>query len=221
MDPKLGMVPVYLPNLLDSSSRLLDKPMMNSIVVEKLPDLPEGTKKVIVYYIDCIDQKELKRFIREQNATLIDVELRDLKRVLDEVVIGDDATWHLEQTQDNLLKVWRLTMDSFTSDRVLNVLNDYNAKVKAQADNKGKSYSPITISDDGLETIEWLSVDTTTADKTAPWHSTVEIFIDRLGYAFINGKPTNALWQGYIDSDDKPLRLKTRNICGDETVFTL
>ena len=28
-------------------------------------------------------------------------------------------------------------------------------------------------------------------------------------------------WQGYIVSDERPLRMKIRNICGDETVFVL
>lgn len=29
------------------------------------------------------------------------------------------------------------------------------------------------------------------------------------------------LWDATIISEDKPLRLKVRNICGDETVFVL
>ena len=43
-----GVMPVYLPNLLDSSSRLLDKPMINRIIREALPDLPSDIKRVIV-----------------------------------------------------------------------------------------------------------------------------------------------------------------------------
>lgn len=41
MDTKYGMMPVYLPNLMDSSTRLLDKVLMNRIIREALPDLPE------------------------------------------------------------------------------------------------------------------------------------------------------------------------------------
>ena len=221
MDPHDGMVPVYLPNLLDPACRLLDRPMMNEIVREKLPDLPDNTKRVIIYYIDSIDRKELETFIHEQNATLIRVELRDLKRVLDEVVINDEATWHLEEVQKDLLKMWQVTIDSFLSDRVLSCIRDYNAKGQAQAENKGVTYHPVTVSDEGLETIEWISLDTTTDDVKAPWHSTTEIFIDAKGFVRQDCIDTGKLWDGTICCDERPLRMKIRNICGDESVFSL
>ena len=37
----------------------------------------------------------------------------------------------------------------------------------------------------------------------------------------INGVKTQKFWQGYIVSDERPLRMKVRNICGDETIFIL
>ena len=76
---------------MDSSTRLLDTVLMNRILKEAMPDLPDGTKRVVVYYIDIIDRKEIEQFIKEQNNTLIEVELRDLKNVLDDVVVEDDA----------------------------------------------------------------------------------------------------------------------------------
>ena len=80
-----------LPNLMDSSTRLLDKPLMNRIIREALPDLPDDTKRVIVYYIDITDRDEIEQFIKEQNnQTTIEIELRDLKQVLDEVVVEDE-----------------------------------------------------------------------------------------------------------------------------------
>ena len=66
-----------------------------------------------------------------------------------------------------------------------------------------------------------LSLDCSSADKTAPWHSDTEIKIDRLGYVIRNGKKTGSFWDGSITSDDRPLRLKIRNICGDESIFCL
>ena len=72
-----------------------------------------------------------------------------------------------------------------------------------------------------METIEWLSVDSTTADKNAPWHSDTEIKIDRLGYVIENGKKTTSFWDGTIRTDNRPLRLKIRNICGDESVYEI
>lgn len=36
-----------------------------------------------------------------------------------------------------------------------------------------------------------------------------------------NGKKTSDYWDGTITSENKPLRLKIRNVCGDETVFVI
>lgn len=221
MSPNDGMMPVYLPNLMDSSTRLLDKPLMNRILREAMPDLPDDTKRVIVYYIDITDEKEIKEFIHEQNNTLIEIELRDLKQILDNVVVNDEAEWHVAEAKDGFIDVWRVTIDSFQSDRVLTSIAEYNAKGQAQAINKGHEYKPLTISDEGLETIEWISVDEETSDINAPWHSSHEIFIDKLGYVTRDGKATNQFWKGFIDSDNKPLRMKIRNICGDETMYRL
>ena len=224
MTTKDGMVPVYLPNLMDSSTRLLDKPLMNRIIREAMPDLPDDTKRIIVYYIDITSREEIDQFIKEQNTeTLIEIELRDLKQILDEVVVNDEATWHLEQVKDGLLDLWRVTVDTFMSDRVMTRIRDFNEKSAAQAESKGRVYKPLTISDEGLELIEWLSLDCEQADANAPWHSSVEIYIDRNGYASVNGKAYNKLWDGTISTldDRKPLRLKIRNICGDEAVFVL
>ena len=220
IDTKHGMMPVYLPNLMDSSTRLLDKPLMNRIIREALPDLPDDTQRVIVYYIDITDREEIEQFIKEQNnQTTIEIELRDLKQVLDEVVVEDEAEWELTETQDNLFKGWKVELKSFHSDRVLRKIEEVNLKGQQQSIAKGKAFKPIEISDEGLETIEWLSLDCSTSDKQAPWHSDAEVKIDRLGYVILNGRKTQDFWDATIKCDQKPLRMKIRNICGDETVF--
>ena len=222
VDTKYGMMPVYLPNLMDSTTRLLDKPLMNRIIREALPDLPEDTKRVIVYYIDIIDRKEIEDFIRENNdRTTIEIELRDLKQVLDDVVIEDNAEWELAESHEDLLGGWKLTLKHFHSDRVLRKIDEVNLKGQQQALQKGKDFKPLEISEEGLENIEWLSLDCTTADPKAPWHSDAEIKIDRLGYVTRNGIKTSDFWDATICSEAKPLRLKIRNICGDETVYVL
>ena len=222
VDTQHGMMPVYLPNLMDSSTRLLDKPLMNLIIREALPDLPDDTKRVIVYYIDITDRNEIEQFIKEQNnQTTIEIELHDLKQVLDEVVVEDEAGWELTETQDNLFKGWKVELKSFYSDRVLRKIEEVNMKGQQQSIAKGKAFKPIEISDEGLETIEWISLDSSTADKQAPWHSDAEVKIDRLGYVILNGKKTQDFWDATIKCDQKPLRMKIRNICGDETVFVL
>ena len=222
VDTKYGMMPVYLPNLIDGTTRLLDKPLMNRIIREALPDLPQETKRVIVYYIDIIDRQEIEEFIRENNdRTTIEIELRDLKQVLDDVVLEDDAEWELTETHDDLLGGWKVEIKSFHSDRVLRKIAEFNNKGQQQALQKGKEFKPLIISDEGLETIEWLSLDCTTADSKAPWHSDIEIKIDRLGYVIKNGAKTTDFWDATICSDAQPLRLKIRNICGDETIYVL
>lgn len=222
VDTQHGMMPVYLPNLMDSSTRLLDKPLMNRIIREALPDLPDDTQRIIVYYIDITDRDEIEQFIKEQNnQTTIEIELRDLKQVLDEVVVEDEAEWELTETQDNLFEGWKVELKSFHSDRVLRKIEEVNMKGQQQSIAKGKAFKPIEISDEGLETIEWISVDCSTADKQAPWHSDAEVKIDRLGYVILNGKRTQEFWDATIKCYQMPLRMKIRNICGDETVFVL
>ncbi|MCQ2277087.1 MAG: site-specific DNA-methyltransferase, partial [Bacteroidales bacterium] len=195
---------------------------MNRILHEAMPDLPTDVKRVVVYYIDITDKQDIEAFIRENNdASLAEVELRDLKQVLDHVVVEDEVETSLSQAHDGLLLCWELRIDRFHSDRVCRKIDEYNHKTKAQADAKGKNIAPIRISEEGLETIEWISVDCSTADKHAPWHSDAEIKIDRLGYVIEDGKKSTRFWDGCIRCDEKPCRLKIRNICGDETVVSI
>lgn len=229
MDSKYGMMPVYLPNLLDGSKRVLDKSEMMNIIHKALPDLPDEVKRVIIYYVDVEEINELRQFIEAENQqTLIQFELRDLKQVLDEVIMEDEAEWDLQEAKDSLgLSMgWKLQLKSFHSDRVAKKVHDFNEKGvlqtnKKRASGKSANFSKIKLSDEGLETIEWASVDCVNAEKNAPWHSDMEVKIEKMGTVTINGKKTQDYWDASIVSDDKPLRLKIRNICGDETIFVL
>lgn len=226
VDTKYGMMPVYLPNLMDGTTRLLDIPLMNRIIREAMPDLPDDTKRVIIYYIDIINREEIEQFIKENGNPLIEIELRDLKQVLDNVVIEDYAEWNVSEVQIDLFKGWKVEITQFHSDRVIKKIEEINLKGQQQALHskakaKEKKYTHITISDEGLETIEWISLDCTHAEKNALWHSDSEIKIDKLGYVIKNGKKTNEFWDACICSEEKPLRMKIRNICGDETIYVL
>ena len=215
-DSKLGTIPVYVPNLMDSSSKLLDKVMMNRIIHQAIPDLDSNIKKVIVYYIDITDEAEIRRFIKEDDSTNIEIELRDLKTVLDDVIIGDYAEFHTEETHADLFGGYSVTIDKFISDRVLSKIDEFNQKALLNSSPK-KPYKQIVISEDGLELIEFLSLDCTAAE--GEWHSDSEIKIDKNGFVIINGTKTKDFWDGSIHSENKPLRLKVRNICGDETMW--
>lgn len=225
-DSKLGKIPVYLPNLMDGTTRILDCVLMNCIINEALPDLSEDTKKVIVYYIEIEDIELIRRFIREQNNTLIQIELRDLKSVLDEVVVEDTAVVSLKEQQKDLFSNWMVSVDCFFSDRISKKIDEINERgrlqiLQQQGKGRKKAFEEITLSETGLELIEWLSLDVDSAEKDAPWHSSSEVFIDKAGYAVVDGKPTGQFWDGTICCTRKPLRLKVRNICGDETIFVL
>lgn len=194
-DSKLGTVPVYVPNLMDSTSKLLDKVTMNRIIHQAIPDLDSNIKKVIVYYIDITDEAEIQKFIKEDDSTNIEIELRDLKTILDDVIIGDYAEFHTEETHDDLFGGYAVTIDKFISDRVLSKIAEFNQKALLNSSAK-KPYKPIEISEDGLELIEFLSVDCTAAE--GEWHSGSEIKIDKNGFVVVNGNKTKDFWDGKI-----------------------
>lgn len=211
-DSKLGTIPVYVPNLMDSASKLLDKVTMNRIIHQAIPELDNDIKKVIVYYIDITDEVEIMNFIKEDDSTTVEIELRDLKSILDDVVIGDYAEFHAEEIAGG----YAVAIDKFMSDRVLSKIAEFNQKAFLNSSAK-KPYKPIEISEEGLELIEFLSLDCTATG--GEWHSDSEIKIDKNGYVIVDGNKTKEFWDGYIRSTKKPLRLKIRNICGDETVW--
>lgn len=215
-DSKLGTIPVYVPNLMDSSSKLLDVVTMNRIIHQAIPDLDSSIKKVIVYYIDITSEEEIRKFIAQDDSTDVEIELRDLKAVLDGVVIGDWAEFHVEERTDDLFGRYAVVVDTFVSDRVLQKIDEFNQKARMNATDK-KPFKPIEISDTGLELIEYLSLDCTAGQ--GEWHSDSEIKIDKNGFVIRNGEKTKDFWDGTIRSEKKPLRLKIRNICGDETVW--
>lgn len=213
-DSKLGTIPVYVPNLMDSSSKLLDTVLINRVIHQAIPDLDASVRKVIVYYIDITSEEEIRKFIAEDDSTTVEIELRDLKTVLDDVVIGDYAEFHTEQTSEGFFSGYTVTIDRFLSDRVLGKIMEFNNKARLNAK---KSFKPIEVSEEGLELIELLSLDCTARD--GEWHSDSEIKIDKLGYVIRGGEKTKEFWDGTIQSEKQPLRLKIRNICGDETVW--
>ena len=212
---KDGSVPVYLPDLKNSECKILDKPFMSRILHEHLGNLPFTPARVIIYYVDVADISEIEEFVKSDKSTLAKIEFRDLKQLLDDIVIEDTADFEVSEVQEELIPEYKLTVKSFMSDRVMRHINAYNQK--CELNSKGKKFKPIVFSEEGLELIEWLSVDCTKTD--GEWKSDSEIKIDKLGFVIKNGTKTKDFWDGTIKSETKPLRLKIRNICGDETVW--
>ena len=215
-DSRHGIVPVYVPNLLDSTTKLLTEELMNRILRQAVPDLPSEVKQVIVYYIDIEDEAAIRRFIREDDSTLVEIELRDLKPLLDDAVVEDAADFTVERGAGDLLYTVRI--HSFTSDRVAQKIAAYNDKAYVNS-SAAKPFHPILLSEEGLEAIEYVAIDAVNAERDAVWHSDEELWIDKAGYVSVNGRKTNDFWNGTITSVEKPLRIKIRNICGDETIY--
>ena len=214
-DSRLGLVPVYLPNLMDSASRILDEPLLFRIVHQAIPELPPEVKKVVVYYVQAEDLDALQTFIKEQRTTLVEIELRDLKEILDDVVVNDEAEWTLEENATgDLTNPWKLTTTRFSSDRVRQKIEEYNQRGEANPGKRG--FTPIRLSEEGLETLEAVAADCTSA--TGPFHADRDLRVDKLGRVILDGVKTGEFWDGTLSLPRKPLRLRFRNICGDETV---
>ena len=218
MDTTYGSSPVYVPDLMDSSSRVLDVVTLNRIINDALTQLPPTVKRVIVYYIDIIDRQELDDFIKDNNDTVIEIELRDLKELLDIAILQDDVEYTVSEDPSKMVDIFTVAITRFYSDRVSHKINEFNQKAMA---NSKKKFVPIELSLEGLEAIEMVSLDCTTAEENAPWHGDSEIKIEKDSTVTINGRKTSDFWDGTIHADTKPLRMKIRNICGDETIIAL
>ena len=218
MDTTYGSSPVYVPDLMDSSSRVLDIVTLNRIINDAMPQLPPTTKRVIIYYIDIIDRQELEDFIKDNNDTVIEIELRDLKELLDNAILQDDVEYTVSEDPTKMVDIFTVAITRFYSDQVSHKINEFNQKAMA---NSKKKFVPIELSLEGMEAIEMVSLDCTTTEENAPWHSDSEIKIEKDSTITINGRKTSDFWDGTIHSDSKPFRMKIRNICGDETIITL
>jgi adenine-specific DNA-methyltransferase len=239
MDSQYGAIPVYLPNLENHGTRVLNKYWMSRILTEAMSELDgERYKRVRLYYIDIEDEKELLGFIKDNNFTGIAVELADLKPLLSEAHLEDMALYHVEQNTEGSYEVW---IDMFKSDRLTDRINNFNERGTAQTKKKAdkdaqtelelseeedseapksrKAFVPITISDEGLELIEFLALDCTSA--TGNFTYDTELKIDKSSFVIRNGVKTKDFWDGCITSEKQPLRLHIRNIAGDETIFDL
>ena len=237
-DSKFGTVPIYVPDLINSTQKVLDIPLINAIVNQELHELPDGIKKVIVYFIDIYDSKDIEKFIRNNNNTEIDVELRDLKNILSDIVFEDIAQFSIEKN----LNDFKISIERFVSDRLIQKIGDFNQKgnlksilksnLQEKTDGeedetdeeeatkpKPKNFKPIEISEEGLELIELVALDCKFAENA--WHSSTEVKIDKLGYITKDGVKTKQFWDGTISSIEKPLRLKIRNISGDESIYSI
>lgn len=212
------VIPCHLPNLLDSNHKVLDVPYFKEILyygVGNLEAHTRGIKRLRIYYVDIENEKELREMAKEYEYFRGEIEFVPLRWALAEVVDNDYVEYNIGTTKQG----FKVEITKFSSDRVWQKIDAYNQKRELQAKKKGKDFSPILISENGLECIEYLSLDCENASGV--WHSSSEIKINKNSLVIKNGVKTKDLWNGYIESTKKPLRLKVRNICGDESVIDL
>lgn len=229
-----GAVPVHLPNLLDSASRVLDEAALHQLTLEQLPQLVEWdhpVQQVVVYYIDIADPEACEQWLAEHNPSGIAVELRDLKPLLADVVLGDElhATCtpiptQAEQAVQN--GGWQVRIERYYSSYLDRKLKEQVAKKKIQPSTarsvQNMAELPAGLSSDGLECIEWLSVDCVNAQGA--WSSSAEAKIDSKNRLWLGGVKQATPWDGTLTVPapcGQPLRLRVRNVAGDEITVGL
>ena len=219
-----GKMPVYLPSL-EQYERTLDKGVLTKIAYHHVLYLPDDVKRVVVYYVDIEDPEETARIVKECKNPLVKIELRDLKQLLSEYAAEDELCCSEPELTaiDLLTKAWQVRVERFHSDRVNRKIDEYNQKKQLQSlKGKASKAEPIRLSESELETIEWVSLDCTASDGSE-WHSDAEVKIEKDCHVRRNGLLTKDFWDGTICTQDerRPLRIKVRNICGDETICKL
>lgn len=219
IDTKYGKVPVYIQDLKDSSSKILDVCKINEIINEKIPGLEDECKKIVVYYVDLVDEQEIKTFIKENNFTGVEIELRDLKSILSLTYEDDYLEYEIIDESADIFSSKQLKIKKFVSDRLINKINEFNDKAVAQSITDPTKAKTINLSNEGLEGIEMISIDCTA--KEGEWHADIELKIEKDNCVSLNGNKTNDFWDGKVPLEKDPLRIKVRNILGDETIIKI
>lgn len=217
MDSKIGKIPVYIQDLKDSSSKVFDVAKLNEIINEKIPQLEDLYKKIIIYYADISDLSELQDFINANNMTGVLIEFRDLKAVLSLTFEDDYLEYEVVDEEAGLFAQKQLVIKKFISDRLINKINEFNDKAIAQSITDPLKAKTIKLSEEGLEGIELISVDCTATD--GEWHADAELKVEKDNTITLNGAKTKDYWDGKVPLETDPLRIKVRNILGDETII--
>jgi len=200
--------PCWIPDLKDKGQAILN-PGLFSKILDETAKL-DGISKVVVCSVDLTGEDEVKKMmkdydLRDADGKSVQFVFKDLKELIDLIVSPDVVEYTVTEKDDQYI----ITFNRFISDVLIQKITEFNAKKKADQEK-------IEISDMGLELIEFISVDSTNADGV--WLSGHEIKIDKNGYLIVNGKKTKQFWDGTVTVNKEPLRIKVRNIAGDETI---
>lgn len=225
------MCPVWMPNLVDSRTKLFTEAnMLKTLHEVALSEV--NVSKVIIYYVQLEDETD-KPFhkmiadydLRDEDGKKVEFEFRDLKDILDYVFVDDKVEFEMTQKDEGYL----IQIKNFISTNLEKKIDEYNQKkftsyakkknIDVSDDLIDKSeydYGKIQISKNGLELIEAVHLDCQGKDI---WHTDTEIKIDpKTSYVIKDGVKTKDFWDSTIYSKNKPKRIKIRNIAGDEVV---
>ena len=179
-------------------------------------------------------------FIKDNNFTGIEIELADLKPLLAEVRLEDEAAYRVENIANpdkfGTAGGYKVHIDMFKSDRLNERIKGFNDKGLAQnskldlseteeeneeetSPKRKKAFKPIEISENGLELIEMIALDCSNTEGV--FKSDAELKIDKNSFVIRDSVKTKDYWNGSIESKQNPLRMKIRNIAGDETIVIL
>jgi adenine-specific DNA-methyltransferase len=207
-----GMIcPCWTPKLLDKSQAILNSALF-SLILDETAKL-DNVSKVVICSIDIIDAKALKKMekerdLRDEDGKPIQFVHKDLKELVDLLVSPDHVEYSIKKDDGKYV----ITLDRLISDYLMKKIAEFNNKKKL-------GDKQVLISDEGLELIEFISLDCTSKDGA--WHSDHEIKISNKGYMVVDGEKTKDRWDGTITVSKKPIRMKVRNIAGDEVVIKL
>lgn len=200
--------PCWIPNLKDKGQAILN-PALFSKIMDETAKL-DGISKVVVCSVDITGEDEIKKMmkdydLRDADGKPVQFVFKDLKELIDLIVSPDVIEYTIKEKSGEHV----ITFDRFISDALIQKIAEFNAKTKAKQ-------KAIQVSDEGLELIEFISIDYTNADGV--WVSDHEIKINKNGYMIVNGEQTKQFWDGTVIVSKKPLRIKVRSIAGDEVV---
>jgi adenine-specific DNA-methyltransferase len=119
-----GNIPVYVPNLLNSQEKTVDIFFLYKIIHQEIAQLKMPAKKVIAYYIVMENREELNLYIKKENHSGVEIELRDLKNLLHHLVFEDVIV----ENELAFAEEYIVEIKSFLSDRLLKKTDEFNQK---------------------------------------------------------------------------------------------
>jgi adenine-specific DNA-methyltransferase len=113
-----------VPNLLNSQEKTVDIFLLYKIIHQEIAQLKTPAKKVIAYYIVMENREELNLYIKKENHSGVEIELRDLKNLLQHLVFEDVIV----ENELAFAEEYVVEIKSLLSKRLLKKTDEFNQK---------------------------------------------------------------------------------------------